>query len=846
MVDDTLDGQDTASPPQTGSGIASTATSLLGHDSRSIVPFLRSNGETLDSIHSNWCGAFVNATLAANGVAPVSGPGKDVATSYMRWGQPVAGAPQPGDVLVLPRGQQPGATGGHVGIATGQVASGPGGTFYLMSSGNQNGGKVDYSWEPAGSVVARRAAPATGGAVVAQAQSSDDLLERMNKIAPPAAPQPATGGAASGAPATAAQDAAPSSDDLMARMNAIAPVAATAKPAEGEQTTTVRGAARNVAAGVLQGAGGAINFLSDPAGNLMRIPLTAGAFLYDAGARASGLYNPLTPEQRADLTSDTDTPQPGTRLVEAIAQPSQVPANTQTENLLRAAAAGGMGGLLIPGLIGPVAGASGAVTGNVAAQAVPDWAKPAAELAGNVVGGAAPFAVRPAVNALVQGAQKAAGPPLPANYSPLAPRVLSPQFEQAPLAPELQQRLAAGPQPGMGAAQPAGAQVSTAAQAAMTPEEAANSRTVANKQWLNDPVQPGIRDPNADIPGITLNLAEQEQTVQAARELKSLKTANPELSQEEKLILDKNTRERKAFFDETIGSDITRAADLKTANTKIENDLANVWKGKKDADPAATKAQIQTELDSSAGDLPPVQSAMRQISDSLEKAGADPQAMYRTHRLINYLQSKVGQLANPGYGSDSVQAALTRVKATLKGDINNAAPGFDKAMSNYATARGPIDAAKALQDRENGLYDSRGHMQFLPVHKLVRDIIEAQRWDAPDHPLQFVSDEQMARLKTLHDNLKRVASAQDLAAARGSDTVQNAVDLAKGIVKAGGAVAAHAVANKVAPVVGSFVVNALGQAIERGRAARTQRRQMQRGMEMLNPRPTNPLQQGPP
>ena len=98
-----------------------------------------------------------------------------------------------------------------------------------------------------------------------------------------------------------------------------------------------------------------------------------------------------------------------------------------------------------------------------------------------------------------------------------------------------------------------------------------------------------------------------------------------------------------------------------------------------------------------------------------------------------------------------------------------------------------------------------------------------------------------ARLQKLHDNLKRVASAQDLAAARGSDTVQNAVDLAKGIAKAGGSVLAHAAANKVMPVAGSFVVNALGQVVERGRAARIQRRQMQRGMEMLNPPPTNPL-----
>ena len=82
-----------------------------------------------------------------------------MATSFLKWGQPAEGAPQPGDVLVQPRGRPAGTTGGHVGIATGHVADGPNGqTYYLMQSGNYKD-RVAYSWEPANTLVVRRASP---------------------------------------------------------------------------------------------------------------------------------------------------------------------------------------------------------------------------------------------------------------------------------------------------------------------------------------------------------------------------------------------------------------------------------------------------------------------------------------------------------------------------------------------------------------------------------------------------------------------------------------------------------------------------------------------------------------
>lgn len=147
------------SQPSVGDAIAATAGKLVGANATAIVPFLRQNGQSLDAIHQNWCAAFVNGVLGANGVDGVQGPSKNIATSFLNWGTPADGDLQPGDVLVQPKGRQAGVIGGHVGIATGHIAAGNGQTYVLMQSGNYggNGGHVAYSWEPAQSLVVRRA-----------------------------------------------------------------------------------------------------------------------------------------------------------------------------------------------------------------------------------------------------------------------------------------------------------------------------------------------------------------------------------------------------------------------------------------------------------------------------------------------------------------------------------------------------------------------------------------------------------------------------------------------------------------------------------------------------------------
>src|SRR5258708_3628989 len=124
-------------------------------DRDTIRQYLRTGGVGMDPATTAWCAAFVNSSLAQEGV---KGSGSQVATSFARRGEPATGAIQRGDVLVKMRGHRPGETGGHVGMATGRTRQGPSGTEYEMIQGNMSH-QVKRSWESARSVVARRAKP---------------------------------------------------------------------------------------------------------------------------------------------------------------------------------------------------------------------------------------------------------------------------------------------------------------------------------------------------------------------------------------------------------------------------------------------------------------------------------------------------------------------------------------------------------------------------------------------------------------------------------------------------------------------------------------------------------------
>ena len=383
-------------------------------------------------------------------------------------------------------------------------------------------------------------------------------------------------------------------------------------------------------------------------------------------------------------------------------------------------------------------------------------------------------------------------------------------------------------------------------QIALAPEEAANARTVADLQWLTKTKQPGIADPNVYVDGINPTKAQIEQTVTASRELKDLKTANPAIAQEDAAVADLHNDIRKRAYADQAGSQLTTSRQLDQVGQKIEDDLANVWKNKGTADTGGIIQQIGTELSGSAGQLPPMKSAMSAVDKAIQTAGDDPQKLYAARRLVNYMQSKAGRLENPGYGDADVQRALVNVKGAIDQAIEPAAPGFQKAMSDYSAARGPLDAQSELQDRELGLLNDKGVMQYGKFHRLMQDVVLGRSPASPTNPFQGLSDTQMTALKAIHDDLQRVATARDLAAAQGSDTAQNMIGLIKMYAKMGGTVAAHGAANYVAPGLGSMAIQGFQNMLAPITRARTGRQQLKAGMEAIHPDMTNYLNQPPP
>ena len=354
-----------------------------------------------------------------------------------------------------------------------------------------------------------------------------------------------------------------------------------------------------------------------------------------------------------------------------------------------------------------------------------------------------------------------------------------------------------------------------AADIGLTPEQSAAAGSTADKQWLYQTAVPGEADNTVYLKGINPTMAQREQTVNAARDSKLLRRISPDAEQAEREVLAEHTNIRKGEFQDIAGSDVTHEAEMKAASDQIETQLQAAYAhgGTVDLQPVIDAANA--ELTGSAGKLPPVKAAMKAIIDAAEKSDGsgletDPRQANAVRRAIIYMQSREGKLENPGYGHPDTLAALTRVKDVLTKQVEPAAPGFTEANANYARARQATDAREALQKYEPRLYDGLGNMRYNAFHNMMKEIIAARDPNAPLGPWKSLTEEQMNRLKSVHDDLKRAASAEDLARANGSDTTQTLFDLAKRAAR-------HATGTGAGAVVGFGVSHILGP--EAGMAA---------------------------
>ncbi|WP_041249574.1 hypothetical protein [Gluconacetobacter diazotrophicus] len=243
----------------------------------------------------------------------------------------------------------------------------------------------------------------------------DDILALDQKYG--AGPSPATASDAAAPVPTAVSTPTSGTEDLSgwadpvfgAQMMALdrqygsgahASAATTSAPQASAPAAAPSGTGKNIAVGMVEGAGDALNVLSDPFGNLIGRPLaTVGVLAHDLVAPHFG-GKAFTPQERAELLDDGGD-QVGTRAVNAGARaigaptPDQVSPSTggaaMARDLTRAATGAALlgPGAGVRGALGDaVAGAAGMAGGHVADQAVPEssiW-RPTAEMVGQAAG----------------------------------------------------------------------------------------------------------------------------------------------------------------------------------------------------------------------------------------------------------------------------------------------------------------------------------------------------------------------------------------------------------------------------------------------------------------------------
>lgn len=181
-------------------GAVDLAGGLLGKSETAnrgqINSFLKAGGVDLDAAQQAWCAGFVNSSLAQIGV---KGSGSNVANSFQNWGSAIDPSKVlRGDVLLQDRGLGAGATGGHVGFATGQSRMTDGQLQLQMLSGN-SGNAVSTTWVNAAEVQAKRATEAANalGSVADSSKVATQGLGQLGQLSTsffPSAPSAPSGG----------------------------------------------------------------------------------------------------------------------------------------------------------------------------------------------------------------------------------------------------------------------------------------------------------------------------------------------------------------------------------------------------------------------------------------------------------------------------------------------------------------------------------------------------------------------------------------------------------------------------------------------------------------------------
>src|SRR5215471_3296040 len=385
----------------------------------------------------------------------------------------------------------------------------------------------------------------------------------------------------------------------------------------------------------------------------------------------------------------------------------------------------------------------------------------------------------------------------------------------------------------------------------ISPEEAQAYRSVAEGQKLIEQQEPGIADTRELIPGVTVSAAQREQTVNAAREMKGLKLTNDEAAQADKDVAFQNNTLRTRYLDTAIGDEGLAYRLTKAQQAAIEEAKGRVFSadnvtGPFNPDNAVARIRSIMAVPENRQN-PALQSALRDVIDRL--VDQDGNARITNPREAWGLVQDIGRQTSKRMQADDANAHfvahdLNNVANIISQSIEDVAPGYREMRAQYADYARQIEAIDVLGDARAGLFDSQGRMSFAAVQRLMKKIVDMRSTPANDlNAYKSISQDTMDALWNLRDDLRRVASAEDLARAPGSDTVPNLVSYFLNVGRFGGRAAAEMAASTMFPTVGPLIIRGLRSLWDPLAQQRMQARQAARFQQLLAP--SNALSQQP-
>lgn len=329
----------------------------------------------------------------------------------------------------------------------------------------------------------------------------------------------------------------------------------------------------------------------------------------------------------------------------------------------------------------------------------------------------------------------------------------------------------------------AGAAAATDQEANMSRKEAVAQRATAERQALQESQPAGVADNTEYVPGSVPTEAHIAQTTEAARAEKSMATQSPAAKQMFDDLRARNNEARADFFAEMEGSPTLKLRLEQAREQQAQADLRAAWRNKGAADATPVVKMAQSIIDGPAGRQESVEKTMKNVlarmQDKSGKPYTDPEMLYGVRNHIrNLLEGKT---------DDSAQASLARkelvqIRDALDGVIEQAAPGFRQYLENFKQASAPIDEMEILQAWSKKIRSDNGNgpITFQGVQRMMKDLVSARESTQP-HAAHGISDETMAKLWALRNDLRRQHASETLARAPGSDSGQNFFDAAKGL-----------------------------------------------------------------